>query len=516
MFGYMDSTSVKPAMRVDLFSHHLTISDFDDRVKNILLNYCRGLGQYGLKFVGRRTFRRAIVAVFAATTHDRREFRFHITQKEDVLRFLSSNGYPSETIEVNEIGLYEPVSVKLTDKSGKTPRENQIDPIEYLVSPGKIKVLTLQTGFGKTLITLKALIRIGQRTVIVIKGMYVPQWLKVLKKEFGFRVKDIMVVRGSDHLKGLINLAQHDGLKAKFIIVTSKTMANYYKSYELAKVGSFEYDCLPENFYRLLGAGVRVIDEVHQEFHANFRQDLYSHVPKTISLSATLDSDDSFINRMYRIMFPPEDRPQAIAHDKYIKVMALQYRITDMKRVRWMGVNQMYSHVKFEQSILKHKDIMERYFRMIYEIARDQFLMVFEPGQRMLIFCATVDMCTALTQYLKSKLPDIAIGRYTQEDDYRVLTLNDISVTTLKSAGTAVDIPGLRVAFMTDNIDSKQANIQALGRLRRLKQWPDVSPLFIYLYASSIPKHVIYHKRKIEKLRDRVLNYQDLVTSFHI
>lgn len=516
MFGHPHSTTVKPALRVDVYSHHITVCKYGDRIKLLLLQFCRGLGQYGLKLVGRRKFIRAIVAVYAATTMDRREFRFHITQKEDVLRFLCSNGVSSEDIDIVEHPLYEPVEAKFSNITGQPPRDYQIPIIGYLAAPGAIKVLPIQTGKGKTRCTLDALCVIQQRAGLVIKGMYVDQWILVLKEDYGLKTKEIMLIRGSEDLKALIAIARAGELEAKVVIITSKTLFNYYKAYEASVEGNFEYDCHPEELWKLLGVGVRIIDEVHQEFHANFRQDLYSHVPKTISLSATLESDDNFVNRMYRVMFPAECRPAALEWDKYTEVLALQYKIMNFNRIRFMGANKMYSHVKFEQSLLRQKDMLARYLDMIYRITDDQFVKIFEPGQRMLIFCATVEMCSEVRDFLRRKFQDIRIGRYVQEDDYAVLQANDIIVTTLKSAGTAIDIDGLRVAFMTDNIDSKQANIQALGRLRRLKKWPDVRPEFVYIYAGNVERHTTYHKRKKDKLRGKVLAYRDLITNFHI
>jgi superfamily II DNA or RNA helicase len=508
---------VKPAMRVDIYSHHFTVYDFDDYVKHTLLQYCRGLGHYGLKMIAPRQFVRAITTVYAARTSDSREFRFHINGKGEFDYFMASHAFAADRIETRVIPLYEPVKVIYEHLRAPPLRPYQVPQVEYLTADGRTKVLTLPTGYGKGITSMSGCVTIGDRVGLVIKGMYVDKWIDELKEVLGLRTKDILLVRGSKDLHALIALAKAGGIEAKWIIITGKTMYNYFQAYEEAtSIDAFEYECLPEDFWKLLGVGIRVIDEVHQEFHANFRLDLYSHVPKTISMSATLDHDDNFINRMYRMMFPPEERPPVIEIDKYIDIMALQYRILDLKKVRYFGASKMYSQIKFEQSILRYKDILQRYVNMIAEITRDQFVDIFEPGQRMLIFCGTVEMCNAVKERLHRMFPDLAIGRYTQEDDFSVLEMNDLIVTTLKSAGTAVDISGLRVVLMTDNIDSKQANVQAVGRLRKLKNWPDVSPMFIYIYAGNIDKHVWYSNNKKDKLRGKVKSFKDLITQYHV
>jgi superfamily II DNA or RNA helicase len=514
--SHLPGTTVKPALRVDVYSHHIKFTQFDDLMKHVLLQYCKGLGHYGLKMVAPRQFVRAITCVYAASTNDRREFRFHINQREEIMRHVLSREYTLDQILIVEHDLYVPSKVVYKHVTSQVPYDYQIPMIEYLADPGKTKILTIQTGAGKTFCFHKAIALIEQRVALVIKGMYVEQWIETTKKNLGLKAKEIMVVRGSKDLQALIDIALAGELHANFIIITSKTLFNYYKSYESAQQDMFEYNCLPEDLWRILDVGVRGIDEVHQEFHANFREDLYSHVPKTINLTATLDSDDAFINRMYMVMFPPECRPPAIEHKKYIDVLALEYRLEDFRRVRFIGANKMYSHVKYEQCIMRYPDLTRQYFKMISDIAFDQFIAVFEPGQRMLIFCSTVEMCTELTKYMWGKYPDMAIGRYTQEDDFAVLKLNDISITTLKSAGTAVDVDGLRVCLMTDSISSKQANIQVVGRLRELKRWPDISPLFVYIYAGNVDKHKQYAVEKQEKLRDKVATQRTLLTSYHL
>lgn len=61
-----------------------------------------------------------------------------------------------------------------------------------------------------------------------------------------------------------------------------------------------------------------------------------------------------------------------------------------------------------------------------------------------------------------------------------------------------MDIPGLRIAGMTTALSSMQANLQAFGRLRKLKDWPDVTPRFYYFTCEDIPKHVEYANKKKE------------------
>lgn len=368
-----------------------------------------------------------------------------------------------------------------------------------------------------TFLGLRAVHTWGTRAVLVLKGMYVDKWIEDVESAYLFKRGDLMVVRGSDHLRALIELAKSGKLEAKFIIVSLKTMYQYLEAYEEFKDSEqFPYPVPPEKFYETLGAGIRLIDEVHQEFHTNFRQDLYTHVPLTISLSATLDSDDRFMNRMYEIVWPLKIRSPEVPYDKFIVMKALWYTIHKPEKMRYTNHMKQYSHVKFEQSIMKHVGCFNNYKNMIAEIVKRSYVSVRSPGQKMLIFCATVELCTYVRDHLAALNPHLTVNRYVSEDEYEKLLNADIVVSTLQSAGTAVDIPNLRITLMTVALSSKQANIQALGRTRRLKDWPDINPEFLFLNCREIDKHRTYAEEKKVKMDGKVLSFKDIETEFRV
>lgn len=517
----MDSeypVTAKPAMRVDVYSHHITVSGFEDTTKRALYGFFRGLGHYGLKKVAPRQFVRAITCTYATRTRDEREFRFHIHQLEDLLRHLDSNGFPRHVLEIVHHEMYTPATVDMMDNPERRPRDYQIPLIAYLAGPGQSKVITLQTGKGKSLIFLKACAQIAQRTALVIQGKFVEQWVEGVYNDYKFKKSDLMVVRGGADMRAMIDIALAGELTAKFIIITSGTLNNYYREYEESQPSEFLYNCHPEKLWEVLGVGVRGIDEVHMEFHRNFRADLYANVPKTISLSATLESDDSFIKRMYMIVWPAECRTEQLPFDQYINVVALEYQFTNPYRIRSEGVNKMYSQIALEQSIMRQKDVLKNFLKMVTDLVFDQFLAVFEYGQRCIVFACTVEMCDALLECAVRRFPDVSFGRYAASlgDQLKSISENDVTFSTLKSAGTAIDVPNLRTVIMTDSVDSVQSNQQAVGRLRRLKDWPDISPQFVYIYAGNNVKQRMYHERKKEKLKGRVKSHKTFITNYHI
>lgn len=460
--------------------------------------------------------RRKMLRTFAAANMSRTEFRFHINSYKDFISFLNDYGYNSSCLEITNHEAPSGLKIKFVLKDKRDARDYQEKTVNYLVAPGKTKLVTLQTGKGKTFCGLRAMFLLSVRVVIVIKGMYVDKWKEDVKEAFNIKNEDLMIVRGSKHLHALIDLALAGELKAKVIIITNTTMYNYLYEYERFD-GVCTYGVSPIDFYKTLNAGVRLIDEVHQDFHLNFRMDLYTHIEKTLNLSATMEPDDPFLKKMYELMFLTPERFEGIPFDKYISVKALYYSLNDPKSVKWKNwIRKSYSHVMLEQSIMRNAKILNNYLQLIDSVVKESFIKVMQPGQKMLIFAATVELCTVICNHLQKILPHLVINRYTSEDPYDFLLKSDISVSTLKSAGTAVDIPGLRITLMTDSINSGQANYQVLGRTRPLKDWADITPEFIYLVCFDIPKQLEYHEKKKVIFANKVLSHIELNTGIRI
>lgn len=499
------------SFQVDTYSHNFAVSGFDRKGRDALIQFAMDFAEYDIVRRWTGEYDSVLKRFYAAATKERTEFRFNINSLPKFFDYMERVGFPKYNMRVEDHPYKDPVRIDVEMKDHVVLRDYQVPLVDYMVQPGCNKVVTLQTGRGKTIVALASMIELGLRTVIAIRGMYVDRWLmdltgpnSVLKTKKG----DVMVVRGTKDLRNLIDLAIDDELEAKIIIITNKTLYTFFEHYERWPEDRVMYGCSPIELYDVLGAGLRIIDEVHQDFHLNFRQDLYTNIHKTISLSATLESDSPVINRMYEVMFPLGMRVDKGEYHKYISVHAIMYRLHDPYRIRHTqrGRNS-YSHVAFEEFIMERKPMLRNYLDMIETCVWKYFTGIDDrkPGQRMLVFAATVEMCEKITKYLREKYADLSINKYTSEDEYEVLLNSDITVSTLLSAGTAVDVPGLRVCLVTTAIGSTQANLQALGRLRELKDFPGVTPLFLYFTCTDIDAHMRYHERKLERFEGKVI-----------
>ena len=212
------------------------------------------------------------------------------------------------------------------------------------------------------------------------------------------------------------------------------------------------------------------------------------------------------------MMFPHFKRYDKVKMKCYITSHACVYHIMNfaisgIQTTEWGQT--MYSQVAFERSILskRHKKLREQYLRMIADLTEEAYISRYVEGDKLAIFVGSKAMAEEVVAALKIRYPHLDIRTYLQENDYSDLLDPDIRVTTILSAGTAHDIPNLRSAIMTINIDSPVANLQTFGRLREMKhREKDNDVHFYYLYCSSIPKQVEYHENKLKLLADRVLS----------
>jgi superfamily II DNA or RNA helicase len=464
---------------------------------------------------GGRFFREPI-AVYALRTNDNSEFRFHINDYQNFIEFLALNNVQPNNYEVVQYPPDVAVDFKFELRPKFVPYPEQIPVIDYLVSPepSKAKLLEIQTGKGKGLMSMAAMCKIGKRTAVVVKGGFVKKWTEELVEKLELTKDQITEVQGSAALMEVIAAAKSGQEINPVLIFSSRTLLGFYKEYRqhgdaILQMG---YDCTPPELFNTLGIGLRIIDEVHLDFHMHFKTDLYTNTEYTISLSATLRHDqDAFIDQMYQVAYPDSMRFRGLAYDKYVFAYAFLYNLTNPLKIRttaW-GSNQ-YSQVEYEKSICSKQELLDDYLMMIYSSVKNFFLdKDYVEGDKLLIYCGSVHMCGLVVDYLKEQIQGKDIRRYAGSagDPYENLLDPEICVTTLLSAGTGHDIKGLTTVIFTVGIRSSQSNVQGFGRLRKVT---GRKLKFIYMVCADIPKHMLYHEVKKKLLERIALNYKSI------
>jgi galactitol-specific phosphotransferase system IIB component len=501
--------------KILVYSHGICVIPKDFAVKRVLLAYCYGMAQWEIvKSPPDWKPRREMKRVFAGATKDRREFRFHRNQLDDLLLHFEASGIRRNQIEIDYLPVPAGKEVDFTDNLLPEPREGQPRIIDHLAQPDEpIKITNMQTGKGKTYTALSAMARIGRRTVVQLRGGYVDRWIDDIVPLFKFKKRgDLLVVRGRDALISIINQAKNKDLDAKIIIITSKTLYAFLQEYENNPEENI-YGIRPEELYDLLEVGLRIIDEVHEDYHLNFRSDIYCNIRSTIYLSATLITDDPFRRRMYDIALPA-DKWVALDYDAYVVAQAMMHGMYKPGSVQTtMRGRDSYSHGAYEQSILKNKTLLDNYLKIIERSFSEDFFVTtpYERGQKAIIFCYLTDMCAVVAKYLKRRFTDLDIEVYISETDSSVLKTADIIVSTVESAGTAQDIKGLKVVSLTRAMNKLEKNEQVKGRLRKMSgDWATIDPILNYLVNYTVPKHVEYHENKMTQWKGKVKDHKVL------
>lgn len=495
---------------MDVYSHFFKLTKISPRIKSIIYKLCSNYILMGFVKEPKRKPTLKPVKVFAVRTANDSEYRFHIGQLKEFIELLERNYVLKEDYKVTFHELYDAVQMKFKLQSKWTLFDYQVEIDKFVcnteINDNNTRLVALPTGKGKTTSSLSSASILGKRVAIIVLPKYMQKWAGDVTHVLTAKSKDVMLIRGSDELQGLINCAIDGELSVSFIIISLKTLQNYYKSYVVnnGDVQVDGYNCLPEEFFQVLGVGTIIIDESHEHLHAVYKALTFTHCPKVIALTATLLSDVPVLKRIHKAMFPMEIRYDKVKMDQYIKVIAVSYSILDIEKKRIVSTQRgtgVYSHNEFEQSVIRNKTLLASYLKLVDYLIELTYIEDYKKGDKIAIYAASIHMCTIITDHLKKKYPQYDVRRYVENDPYENVIEADFRVTTVLSAGTALDIPNLRVIVSTLSIQSATSNLQLLGRLRKLK---DRDVKFCYMFCEQISKQVDYHRERKALYEDRV------------
>lgn len=455
--------------------------------------------------------------VYAASNAKRSYYRLHIHTFDDFMKHLDQCGIVRSDIEIVDAPLYEGANSNLRMLPHLTPKETQVPLIDFFLKPDPaIKLCKLQTGGGKTFCALSASARLNKLFVLIVRPKYIQNWEVALygKERVTTVERDrVRIVQGSKELTHLIGEAvdSNGQLPYDFIIISNRTYANFIDEYESEGDLTDSYGCNPVDFMQTVGAHCLLRDEVHLDFHLNFRIDLYTHVPLSISLSATFTSTDLVLSRLQCVQYPPETHAPAQTYNRYVHVRALRYDINNVYTYRWnLRGRTDYNHIAFEQSLMKKAGSFSKWMNMVANVVQEEYVDRRLPGTRYIVTASSTAMVCAIADGLSERFPHLQVATYIEGSDFLQVKESDIVVTTVMSGTAAIDIKGLIGGLMTTSIGSETTNLQAVGRIRPLVQYPDVPLRFCYLYTADIPQSLKYHEAKVGLFQHRVLSHQTI------
>lgn len=501
---------MEAALTVERYTHGVRISGYS---KETLYKMQRFLDTLLLREPTKVQGRMVMVTKkkYYGMTEDGTSIFIHRNSYPQLVAYLANVGITEEKIKVIDIPVPKAEPATFVVQSKFTAHEYQEKIKEDILRPHLHSArVDLQTGKGKTFSSLYTVSTIAQRLVVMVPPKYFGIWQEALEDVYENMQMRWMTISGSAELQALINRGIEDDLKGiDVIIISNVTYRAYLDAFERLgdKIYTLGYNAPPPRFHEAIKAGVQINDEIQEDPGLLFRTDMYTNVAKQIYLSATPYTGNAYVTKMIDLMLPPETACRLPEWDMYINAVGVLYCEPDIRSKDYLTpFKNTYNHARYETVMMKSKKRLLAYNTMVARIIQKQFLEDKQDQQKCLVLCATVEFIKQLVQFLKEKYPDQQIWEHVSGSPFERLQLNDITVSTIKSSGTGVDIKNLREVILCQATDSKKDNVQILGRLRKLKLYPDITPRLTFLACQNIPQHCTYARNKREHFMGKALN----------
>lgn len=438
----------------------------------------------------------------------RQRYHLHINCYDDYMHHLLSRGFQEEELGIHVEPLFTPAPAEFSVVDTYVPREAQAPVIKAALEAVKQFAITAQMGGGKTLMFMFIAAAMGVRFSMRSKGGWSGRWATAFTEYLGFTENDYVICNGAKALYSYIKKHRQgkmDHIKAVYISNGAiRSLINDYGTEEQddAMGGIMP----PWELYRTLGIGLVGVDEAHLEMHTHVLADLMTHTVKRIALTGTLESRDTFKQKIYQLYLPKHLRRDLGALHVYVNAFEAQYNLSNTKPFEKVIRATVYSHNEFENVILKHKEMLERYMEAWYRYIVRTWMANRIYDSKIIVFCGLVEMGAHLTEFLKRRFPDLRVAQYKAGDSDDVLEDNDMLVSTALKAGTAVDISRLTRVYNLISVDSPNTLLQIMGRLRFLKDMADEGFHYHQGVCMDIPKQVDYMTKRKLVLAPRVID----------
>lgn len=411
---------------------------------------------------------------------------------EDLRFSIGENGF---TINKKDSRPKEVPNVDFKLKEGVTFRDKpQEQAFEHLTKPMFMHVLECATGFGKTFLGLYYAVYKNKRTAYLMNAKHIKTWIKDIKSFVDVDRDDVMVIQGKPGMQAAVKMMKEGKLKSNKIFISAETFREYTKAYEDKK----DYcGVSPMEFFEFFEIGTVIRDEAHEALFNLVRQTIYLNVENLVCLSATIVSEDKFIERMYEHIFPKIIRWKS-ENNKHIIAHSVKYTHEYGLKIGY-STGYGYNHNRYEKNLMKKPHLRNQFVEMITDLTK-RFDNDYKPGMKMIIFFGMVETCEYFTEVFAKLYPHLRVnylvGKVKKKEKDEILDKTDVIITTIGSCGTGTDIKNLAHAYNTVAIGSKKQAWQLMGRLRPVSKYPDFDPKYFYLTNMSIPSH-----RKFESIR---------------
>ena len=360
---------------------------------------------------------------------------------------------------------YDPIAKVEPLRLRYKPRDEvQQEALEFMLSLGKYQnnakhsmlSLNLSTGKGKTYCSITAISYLQFRSIIITNSNdWLAQWKAFFLEYTDISSDEIYYISGIPTLMKLFN---RDISKYKVVLCTHSTLLTYANRNGWNAV---------HDFFNYMQFGVKLYDEAHLNFDNMFMIDCFTNTWLTYYVTATPNRSNEDEDRIYKnyfngvpsiSLFDEENDP----HTKYIGIRFNSnpnpIQISSVKNAYGMDRNKYTNYLVGQENF--------------YKMLRILLDMALKKGGKHLFYIGTNEAILVVKNWIYENYPELVgqVGVFTMltKPEHKKEQLDKmIILSTTKSAGAAVDIPGLvETVVLAEPFKSKVLAQQTFGRTR--------------------------------------------------
>lgn len=366
------------------------------------------------------------------------------------------------------------------------------------------QALTLDTGVGKTFVTINSILNMKIRAIIITHQDKVKnQWIDTFKEKTNVPESKLINIEGSKMIDDII-MGKVEG---QFYFINHQTINSYARTYGWLAI---------KKLFERLNVGIKVFDEAHLSFKNVLRIDFFSNTAKTFYITATFGRSEPKEEALFKkcfasvAKFNSEDMNPDDKRKHIIYVPTLYRSNPNSFDIKLISTKYGFSVIRFIQYAL-HRDRENNMMRSFYHV----FDMAMKLEGKILVTVPRIQDVEFIKEKIIENFFDISnsneVGEIhserTPEENEEAKSCRVIC-STIKSCGTAVDIKGLRVVINLEPFSSDITCNQLSGRLREYAK--DKDTYFFDLIDIGFDQCVRQHKKKINTLSKKCKSIQIL------
>lgn len=398
--------------------------------------------------------------------------------------------------------------------------EEQISVIDFVAGSGSYSrninerqlFLVKDAGFGKTFCTSVGVCKFKVKAMIIMhRDSLRNQWMKSLYNMIGLRDNDVHEITSSDELYQIAH--NKHNFDYDIYLMTHATFRAGLK-----KIGNIKD---ASNISKNLKIGFKIIDEAHLEFRSTLMIDFTFNVCRNLYLTATDGRSSKDENSIFKHVFSNAEyyKKNQLSNtgmpSKWVEYCMVEINTHCKPNIYRFKVNgkRGMNPASYGKWVIQY-DKNKSHFKVCKELLR----MIYERdgNAKVLIFMPLIDLCQELAHYCIMELNYDETFEY----DLNIKTINshntkmenernkraDVIVTTIGSAGTGTDIPGISAVICCSPFYSRITAIQVFGRLRYCGK----TCYYYDVWDSSVQMDKIWIKGRLKTLKDKALKIDSI------